>query len=434
MVRISNPLPGGSSLAGFTLASDGRHLAYVVTGLNGSTVFIADVTAPGTAHAEYNSGSTNLGVTVNRDASEFIITDPSNASTLKSSLIQSATGNATIIGASNPTVLQQLGMAFNPVSTEYYVTGQVGGSPPPMSGTGFTTLFAATTGTPDPLLQIGASYPPNDGEGSGLELGSTPDGARILHVALTYNHSLPGNSSTFDLLVNDRTTNSETYLYRKFGVFELMNVAGSTYAVSPDGTGVCFGLNQLPANASISTGQIWVADPRAPGSATAVTPVAAQNTNCQWAADSKTLVYRSATTGPTEPWVANVTHPGAVSRLREPMAPGDTLGFLGVSRLTMTAIAVVQPGGGASNFYRAALASPGTSVLFYSTSLPYYIATVGLDAAGTSLEMLQRVPLANSAGTMNQLHWVSTQVASDDLVVNRTDTATGVLQAQFLSQ
>jgi hypothetical protein len=180
---------------------------------------------------------------------------------------------------------------------------------------------------------------------------------------------------------------------------------------------------------------IWVSDPRSPGTATAITPQADYNFGCQWAPDGKTFVYQSATgSAPTEPWVANTSKPGVVSRLIAPRAAGATLPFLGVAKKTSRAVAGVQSAAvNATNFYLSAVDAPGPGTLFF-TATTVLLSAFAMDANGTSIQLLSRDPVNGSAQFINHLHWVSTQVNGDDLVVSRPDSTTGVLQSAFVPE
>jgi hypothetical protein len=438
-VRLSTPLQSGAAIQNFTMAADGRHVAYIVTSSAMSQVLVADIVNPGSAQLIYSGVPGTawplLQLTLNHDASFALVTDANYPSALKTVLVQSANGTKTTVAASNPSVLTQLGLAFNPISDEFYIQGQIGGSPPPASGTGFTTLFAATTATPDPLVQIGANYGGNHGGGSGNLMRATSDGRHIVHASLTYGISQGGNTTIWDLLVNDRATNTETYLYRKFGILELVVYGTGSFDINSDGSGVCFGLNTLPATASFGAGQIWLADPRAPGSASAVTPLADYNFGCQWASDAKTIVYQSATgTAPAEPWVVNTSKPGAVSRLREPLASGYSTSYFAIAQKTMTAVIAVQPvSGGASTFFRAAIDAPGRSTNFYS-AVAASTSAIALDARGTSIQFLNNEAVSGGLGSIHRLHWASTQTSNYDLTLSRLDSSSGVLQAAFVPE
>jgi len=435
-VRLSTPLQSGAAIQSFTLAADNRHVAYVVVNSNYAQLLVADVTQPGSSQLLYTStsgsGAPPLQFTLNSDASYALVVDPGISSALKLVLAHPV-GGVSVLGASNPDVLQQFGDAFNPVSNEFYLQGQVGGSPPPMSGTGYTSLFAGTTSAPDPLAQIGSTYSGNNGGGSGNSIKFTPDGRRVLHSSVTYNLSPSSITYAGDLLVNDRATGAETYLYRKFGTYEFTDFSSTSYDVSPAGNGVCFVLNQLPVTGSQNRSQLWVADPTAPGTAAAVAPVADYNFSCRWAADSRSIVFQSANNGsPYELWVASATGTGAVLRLREPLAIGDSMPFTAVARTSMTALVAVMPSSSTvSSFYRAAIDAPGSSTLFDAVDLRT-VSGISADGGGTSLVWIKGEPVSGGVGLINRLHWVSSQTSSYDLVLSRPDATVGVLQAAIL--
>ena len=116
-----------------------------------------------------------------------------------------------------------------------------------MSGSGYTTMYRGNSASPATLQRVGAVYPANASQGSGTGALLTRDGARLLHVAFVQQ---PNSNQFWDLLVIDRATSAETYLFRAFQAFEFP--APQEYALNAAGDGACFRLND--AGASSSTG------------------------------------------------------------------------------------------------------------------------------------------------------------------------------------
>jgi hypothetical protein len=292
---------------------------------------------------------------------------------------------------------------FNPVSDEFYVVANVSSASPPAANTSvYSTVYAGRTSTPG-LTQIGSTYPV--GAGSGVNLHVSANGRYLVHGAV--------NSSTVgSLLVNDRMTSSETDLYRAFAAGEF--ATPSEFDVNAAGTRVCLRVNAAGSTGD-GPGRFWVADPAAPGTATAVTPVTDVNRSCRWASDGKTIVYLSGNGGgPVELWQVNSDAPNVVTRSREPLAPGETIAFFAVAEKSMTAVIGVTPAGSSiPQLYRVALDSPGTSTRFASPGVSVAEAEFGIDPAGNWLGYLK-----------DGVHLTSTTVADVDIEVPRATGST----------
>lgn len=433
-VRVSTALQAGARIGSFTLASDRRHVAYVVHTATFQQVFLSDIAQPGSARHVYTTSGTPqfeaTTVTLNKDASYALIGDSTHPSALKTVLVRTADSALSVVGASNPDVTRPgFSVAFNPITDEFYLQAQVGGQPPPMSGTGYLSLFAASITAPDLLSRIGPSYVPDHGSGAGYLPAVTPDGQRVVHIGFTSN--FPQSGVTADLRVNHRPSNSDGFAYRPFALFEY--VTAVKFALNNDGSRVCFILFDLPPGGD---SRVWFSDLSAPANGTAATPSLLQTFECRWAADNRSIVHLAAAgTAPLEVWVADALQPGTVRRLREPLAAGEQFGYFDVARRSMTAVVGINPPGSViPDFYRASVDAPGSSVKFATGSfLPSGIVPIQLNPHGTLLAYGKEEPIGGGPQTLFQLHLMSTQTLDYDWVVSRPDSSTGVTQFEFVS-
>lgn len=433
-VRVSGPLQADARVDSFTLASDRRHVAYVVHTATFEQVFVGDIGQPGTARHLYTTSGTpqfseSTTVMVNRDASYALIGDLTHPSALQKLLVRTADSSIVILGASNPELIQAgFYAAFNPVTDEFYLQAQVGGQGPPMGGTGYLSLFAASTSAPAPFSQIGASYVPDRGNGSGHLLAVTPDGQRVVHVGFTSNFPQPGVPA--DLRVNHRPSNTEGYAFRQFATFEY--TAPTEFRLSNDGSRVCYILNDSPPSGAT---RVWFSNLAAPANGTAASPSELSTFGCRWAADNHSIVYVSApAAAPYELWVADALQPGTVRRLREPLAVGEQVDYYDAARRTMTAVfGIVPPGSVIPDFYRASIDAPGSSVKFATGSFLTSGSThLTLNPHGTLLAYAKSEPVGGGVQTISRLHVMSTQTSEYDWILSRPDASAGVSLFEFV--
>jgi VCBS repeat-containing protein len=434
-VRVSTALQAGARVDNFALAPDGRHVAYIVHAANFEQVFLSDITQPGSAkHLYTTSGAPQFAssttVLLNKDASHALIRDETHPSPLKQVLVRTSDASLSVVGASNPELLQSgTSAAFNPVTDEFYVQAQVGGSPPPQFGNGYRSLFGGSTSAAATLSRLGGSFVPDHGSGSGDLIAVTPDGERVLHIAFT--SVFPATGYLTDLMVNHRPSGTEAYAFRPFVLFEY--VPPITFQISNDGARVCYILNDVPGSSGPT--RVWFSNLATPGNGTAATPPVDSTFGCLWAADNHSIVYIAAPTpAPYELWVADALQPGTVRRLREPLTAGQQLDYFAVARRSMTAVFGIRPPGSViPDLYRASIDAPGSSVKFANGSfLTSGIAQVTLNPHGTLLGYRKTEPLGGGVQTIDRLHLLSTQTADYDWTLARPDASAGVLQFVFV--
>jgi hypothetical protein len=265
------------------------------------------------------------------------------------------------------------------------------------------------------LTRIGSTYAPGNGDGSGLNIRVTPNGRFALHAAVTH------GPTTGQLLINDRLANTETYLYRAFTSGEFP--APYQFAVNSDGSQVCFRVN-APGAAAAGPGRIWIASPAAPGAATAVTPTADSNSDCQWSSDAESIGFISSNgAAAPEAWIVDRTQPNVVQRLRESLAAGETTSYLAFAKNAQLGVVAITEGtNSTTTLYRVALDSPGSSTRFASVGNVGPDPQFTLDASGNWLGYIKTEAVAGG-GTLRRVHLASTQSPDTELVVDLTTDA-----------
>ncbi|HXD23101.1 MAG TPA: Ig-like domain-containing protein [Gemmatimonadaceae bacterium] len=424
--KLSAPLATGGSVLKFAFAADAHHLAYVVNYSAFDELFLVDLDQPGSARRIYTGGVNGafpgMFVALNRDASFAMITDTIQGVT-SFRLVRTADGAVLPVTTSSDAVRPSEFGGFNPVTEEFYFRGTVRNLATQFDN--FSTLFAGTTSAPA-LVQIGPTYPLDPtGAGAGMNIRVSPDGKRVVHASVTF---FP---FTGDLLVNNRETHTETYVYRKFGNNEFS--APLEYDVSRDGALACLRINTGTSSSS-GPGQIWYANTTMPGSATVLTPLADTNFGCRWGADGKTIVYFSAPTpGRQELYVANIDHPGVVQRLREPLTGTEEFDYFDLAQKTNTAVVGVRPSGSViPDYYRVNLDSPGQSTTFALGTFLTGSTTLTLDPWGGTLIYTKTDTPLGGPGSIGQLRLMSSRIPEYDILISRPDTVAGVGQFAFV--
>jgi hypothetical protein len=427
-VRVSAPLASGAVVDQFSIAKDAQHVAYVVKAAS-DQVFLADLRQPGIARPIYQSpgpsGFESTRVRLNRDGSFAFVVDQALTTPMRSVLVRTSDTTETLLGASNPEITAGGDAIFNPVTDEFYLQGQVGGTPP-LAGSGFTTLYAASTTSPSPLARIGATYVAGGGNGSGILPAVTSDGQRVVHLSVIY--GVPAPNVTPNLLVNDRASQSETNVFRAFAPYEL--AFPLAFDVSEDGERACFILTDQPSPRS----SVWFSDLAAPGHGIELTAMTDYNFDCKWASDDRTLVYSSSDAGGAqELWSVDTLQP-VPRRVREPFVSGERLYFSAVSTQSRIILLGISPPNSVTpDFYRASLDAPGSSIKFASgtfivsgnVSKPKANATGTLIAYGKG-----DTPAPNPA--VPRLRLMSTQTTDYDWLISRPDGVRGTGQFEFL--
>jgi VCBS repeat-containing protein len=403
----------------FSFSADGRRMIYNqrTTQSNSGALFLYDFAAPGQA-TELMIATRQfdgLRYALNRDGTYLLysrheISPPPNDIITRLMQLTAPWTQANVVTEVAPNIFPEAGV-FNPVTDEFYFQGRISHAAlPTPSSQAFDTVFASSIAAPA-AVQIGASYPLDNGSGSGANLRVTTDGGNLVYVA--FNHT----TDVASLLVNNRDTNVETDLYRTFVAGEFP--APNEYDMNAAGSSVCFRINN-PGAGSIGPGRVWVASPATPGAATAVTPLADYNFDCRFASDGDTIAYLTSDGGqPAEVHLVDRNAPNVITRMREPLTAGQSTEFFAVARDNMIGVVGINPaGGGGTVFYRVDLDSPGTSVRFATLTAVGSNAQYTLSSDGNWLAYLKDTPLPGG-GTIKQLHLTSTQTPDFDITLGQ---------------
>ena len=294
--RVSDAVAAGTSVTSFALSGDGSTVAYVVESASAAWVYAkaADAASARLLYTEPgNTGFPPVRVSLNHDGAYASIVDPF-AGSHRLFVARVADATVTAVGANVAQVVQIPSLVFNPVNDDFYIQAQVGGSPPPMSGTGFMTVFRGSSQSPADLTQVGGNYPPNTGGGgSGYKMAITSDGRYVVHQEADYTVV---SFSKFSLRVYDSVANSELLIYRaptasEYGTF-------GDFALSNDGARVCFNFVESNTNSG-GPAQMLVVNPAAPHVVISASPSYPAVGGCSgFAADSTTAIFFANTMAP----------------------------------------------------------------------------------------------------------------------------------------
>ena len=434
--RLNAPLGPDAVLGEFAISGDGRRVAYVAIGVTFDRVYVVDLASPGAARAVYTTlgKSRSLGdlarLRLNGSGSRLLVRDPGRPPGSSWVVVDTAGGSdAQPLGTGNGEIVQMPAALFGADDgADLWVQAQVGGQPPPMSGSGFTTMYRGNSASPATLQRVGAVYPADASQGSGSRAQLTRDGAQLLHVSFVQQLNF---NQFWDLLVIDRATSAETYLFRAFQASEFP--APQEFAVNADGDGVCFRLNDPGASGSTGPGRMYVANPAAPGSATAVSASAEYNFGCDWAADGRRLAFlsRSAGGAPMQWRIVDRTAPLALGTLNATPPSGEQLGIVTLARLRLRGYYTTHPASGTrQSLWRVDLDQPGVATRFFANwdaNLPFEAGRLTLNAEGTMLAYRRGSP----AG---RLFLVSTEAAEYEFPITRSDATRGVDRIAWLPE
>ena len=433
-VRLNSQLEPGFVLKRFALSGNGRRVAYVANGGGFDRVFVVDVASPGAARSIFTTTPTfpntyaGTRIQLNYDGSLALVFD-SFAPLNSRWWLVSATGVANLqrIGGNNPDIVEYSNVYFGGGGSDLWVVARHSGVSSPGSQTGFLTIYRGSSASAATLQQVATDYSPAGGGGPGVNLRITEDGQNVVHAAINY---VSGNVA--DLRTIDRTSNTETYLFRQFASFEFP--APLEFDVNSTGDAVCFRVNQIGASSSTGPGSFYVANPKAPGSAVVITPVADFNMFCQWASDGRRMAFQSGTNtaGGIQWKLVDRLAPLSVGVLNAPLAPGESLGNGTLARKRPVGIYVVAPfSGPITSLHRVNLDQPGVAtrlIASWESGYPF---------EGQTNPMLnpEGTMLAYRKGTTNpRLYMVSTETVEYEIPLTRSDALLGVIQAQWVPE
>jgi hypothetical protein len=411
------------------MAGDGHTVAYVVESSSVARVFFTGPSASDsrvifTSYSKTPGSSLHPTVRVNRNGTYLLVFDPYVPGGGAAYIVRTSDGLQTRVGGSTQSIVQ-LGnfYAFNPINDDFYLQAQVGGSPPPMSGSGYLTLFRGSATSAATLTQVGAVYPiPSNGGGSGMEVAITANGRYALHQELIYSPSIKSS-----VLVYDSVLDTETPAYRRPVSGEIGMWNG--FALSNDSSRVCFQFRE-PGSGSFGPTRFFAGSPGAAPNFAAVTPLVDGGYKCSFGWDNRTLFYLANTAA--EPrqqmyWV-DAGAPGTPVVVNRPYVNGEQMENWWVARNSPRLVFGTRGISAQVDFYSVSLDAPGTFIPFATNVFDDGSLPGEIDRNGFVLAYAKRpAPLSG----LRRLTLLSTQTAGYSFSLTRLDTSTGLQQFQW---
>jgi VCBS repeat-containing protein len=289
--RINDDLSPGESVISYSIAGDLTKVAYVVDSNDAMRVYVKPLDGSSVAVLRYTSAlksppyNRGLSAYFNADNSYLSVTDQWVGPSKQLFVVNVATGAATRVGADMPGLVDVRFAIFHPFEpTLVMVQGQTAGNVP-RDSTIAVTAYLGNAADMRTLEQIGRNYSSGQyGAGEGFYFGRDP---RYIY----YGEVLRvGNNYSVSLLVYDRQTHTETPVVRPVFAPD-RGLAGSGWW-SPDSSRLCFPFYEPSTTTIDGPSRYYAMDMANPASATAVTGVINDLSQCTFAADNRTVIYR----------------------------------------------------------------------------------------------------------------------------------------------
>jgi len=426
--RLGADLDPGDVITSFEMSGDGQAVAYKVDSANVSRIFLTGPTAADsrvvfTSAVKPPGSPFSVGYKLNRNGNYLLVSDPHAAGGWARYMVRTLDGLQTPIASNAPQIVSIPNFAFSPANDDFYFQAQIGGSPPPMSSTGFVTLFRGNSASPGTVTQVGAPYPAiSNGNGSGFDLTPTSDGRYVVHAENLYS-----NGPKFSALVYDSVTNTEAVVYRRpVGIeFGMSN----SFRLNNEGSRVCF-MTPEPGAPSSGPARFIVGSLNAPASAAPVTPVVYFGYQCRFSSDNHTIFYLAmpTQTSPEQIYSVDAAAPATPVAVNRPFLAGEALEEWWVARTAPRLAFATRFAAGETNFYSVSLDAPGTFITFATNVFDDRSMPGELDRNGFMLAYSKR--LAPLTGP-RRLTLLSTQSASFSWSLTRADTTTGMVQYEW---
>ena len=292
--RLNDPLPAGASVSSFTYSGDAKVIAYTVTSSDADRVYIKSLTGDSPAVMRYVSAKINgapFGVSggLNADGTYMWVYDGYHAymnQQLKEYFVfDTATGSARQIAGDMAGVIDIRLLQWHPHEpTTLMVQAQIAGNIP-FDQTAAVTVFLGNAADVRTLTQIGRNYAIGEyGAGEGFYFGNDP---RYLYYT---EYKRAGVFAATNLLRYDRQDGSETAVVRMAASPD-QGMQGAV-ATSPDRSRMCFNFYEASTNVYLGPSKFFALDTATPGSEMPITDVLTAGTQCAFAADNRTVIYR----------------------------------------------------------------------------------------------------------------------------------------------
>jgi VCBS repeat-containing protein len=426
VTRINSPLTATQSIAAFSVSDDGTRLAYVVEDTTFDYVYVV---APGsTPNLVYTSafkdgsfGSLAVNMELNRNGSHLRVYDTYRNRALPY-IVRAADGALTLVGGNTNGIAQGGYFAFSPAGDFFYPQLQVGGLPPPASGSGYLTMFRGNLASAGDVAQIGLTYPaPSLSGGSGFLPAVTADGRYVVHQEVLFS---PVRSS---VLVFDTVSGIEAPIYRRPVSGEIGMWNG--FSLSADGQRVCF-LFREPGSGSSGPSRYVAGSPASPASAVPITPVVDVGYTCSFGSDNRTMFYHAQTASAPAMQVYSIdaAAPGTPVLVNRALGAGEQLDGTWIARDAMRLVFGFRGAHPNIDYYSVSLDDPGTFITFATNTFDDGGLPAQLDAEGFMFAYSKRPTIG--AG-LRRLTLLSTQTANYQLSLTRADSTTGVRQFEW---
>lgn len=425
VTRVSGDLAADQRVSAFSVSDDGSNLAYVVEAPNFDRVYFVDSGTSGGRLVYTAAPKTQFvgptTIELNRSGDYLRVYDPERDRAI-SWIVRTSDGLTTRMNGSG--VVQGGYFAFSPAEGDnaFYSQIQVGGSPPPMSGTGYLTLFSGNLATPGAMTQAGLTYPtPSLGGGSGINVAVTADGRYVIHEETLFS---PMRTS---VLVYDSMTQVEAPIYRRPVAGEIGMWGG--FAISNDGRRVCFQFRD-PGSGSFGPSRFIVGDPGLPSSAVPVTPTTSGGYTCQFGSDNRTMFFLAQFGSATNLQLYSVdsVSPLAPVLVNQPFTGSQYLDGHWIARDAMRVVFGARGISAQVNFISVSLDDPTRFIPFATNTFDDGSLPAKIDSDGFMFAYSKR-PTPGSG--LRRLTLLSTQSPNYVLPLTRADTTTGLLQFEW---
>jgi VCBS repeat-containing protein len=292
--RVSDTPPAGGTITRVYYNLDATTLIYTVEGATNDSIYIKPIDGSSAARLVFTSATKSpnaasiYGV-LNRDATYLLAYDPFANAGKNYYVVDLATGTTTRLGVNSPQVLDLRVVVFSPVNpTLIEMSGQIGGTVPNTFVNDWHTAFIADAANPATLTQIGYDYSPGEG-GSGEGAYFSHDGRYIYYGEDS--RIAPGY--TINQMYYDRQTQIQGVLLRRATTSERGSTGNAAF--SKDKRRKCFAFHEFGVTAIDGLARFYAGGAEEPP--VIVSPAHMDTTQCAFAADSRTVVYRHYTAG-----------------------------------------------------------------------------------------------------------------------------------------
>jgi VCBS repeat-containing protein len=423
--RVSDALAAGRFVTSFSVSSDGSMVAYVVEDGTAAWVYAK---APDAASARLlytepaNTAFPSVHVTLNHDGTFANIVDPSAGTAHRQFIARVADATVTAVAANDAQVVQIPSLVFNPVNDDFYIQAQVGGSPPPASGTGFLTVFRGSSQAAM-VTQVSNNYPPNTGA-------PAPDTTcRSPAMAATWCIARSTTRWRWPLCAAPLRQRCEPGVVPVQGAGPGRTRAFDAYGLGNDGARVCFKFLTQNSN-SLGPAQMLVVDPATPAAADLGGPRRTRRSAvAAWPSDGTTALYFANTQAPNAYQLYQLPSGGGVpTPFGRALASGEEIENYFAAPSGGRFVFGIRSSGITSDVYSVAFDDPGQSIDFATGFFDDGSMRGKLDHDGLLLAYSKRpAPLSG----LRRLTLLSTQSSSYAWSLTARDSTTGVVQFEW---